>query len=31
MPVMGAGFVIVNIANVAPTTALSFAADTANP
>jgi HK97 family phage major capsid protein len=30
-PVIGGGFVIVNIANVAPTTSLSFAADTANP
>lgn len=30
-PAIGAGFVIVNIANVAPTTTMSFAADNANP
>lgn len=30
-PAMGAGFVIVNIANAAPTTTMSFAADNANP
>lgn len=30
MPVLGQGFVIVNIANTAPTTAVTFAPDTAN-
>lgn len=30
MPVLGEGFVIVNIANVAPTTTIAFASDTAN-
>lgn len=30
MPVLGEGFVIVNIANTAPTTTLTFAPDTAN-
>lgn len=30
-PAVGAGFVIVNIANAAPTTTMSFAADNANP
>lgn len=30
MPVFGEGFVIVNIANIAPTTTVTFAADTAN-
>lgn len=31
MPVFGEGFVIVNIANTAPTTTVTFAADVANP
>lgn len=31
MPVFGEGFVIVNIANAAPTTTIAFASDTANP
>lgn len=31
MPVFGEGFVIVNIANVAPTTSVTFAPDSANP
>jgi len=31
MPVFGEGFIIVNIANIAPTTAVTFAPDVANP